>query len=570
MYIRRRPIAGTSKIKIQICESVRRGNKVVQKTLKQVGIAKDEFQIPGLEKIARQHINLLESERKGGALFDDFESRESGPKVEKKSRRATPVKVENLEEVSRQIHGHIELFSAAASEIGIDSLVPDESKELLNALIAERICAPASKRRTHKQLEKQGFNCSLQAIYRLLSVLAEKETQIHQLIAKGKENLFDSRINLMFFDVTTLYFESWDEDELRGFGYSKDCKFGQVQVTLALAADSEGMPLGYKLFPGSTAEVTTLIQCVQEWKKVLPLDEVVLVADRGMFTSHNLSEITEAGLKFVVGCPLRKLSASLKQEVLAPENWSPSVDSKSKDFYWHRRLEHSVSFTDENKQTKTVSGSLVVVYSSKRARKDAHDRQEMVERAQKRLAKKSNRKVTQTEFKQLIGNRGHGKFLRITGLDETKIEINQEAIDKEAEWDGLSGIFTNASLSNMETLERYRGLWQIEDCFRLSKTHLRIRPVFHFSPERIRGHIALCFLSLLVLKFTQKKLRKNGIHVSPTELTDEVMTVGTTTMKDRASNVFFKVPTSISSLAENILSTFKIRRRRSAKVVQTP
>ena len=208
MFIRKRPVKGTSKLKIQVCESVRIGKKVVQKTLKQVGIAEDEREVSALEEIARRHIHLIETKRRGGALFDDFESMESAPKPERKSRRATPVKVENLEEVKRATHGHRDLFTVAAEEMEIDSLVPSESRPLLGALIAERICEPTSKRRTHKQLERQGFDCSLQSIYRLLSVLGQKETEIHRIIAKKRNDLFDSKIDILFFDVTTLYFES--------------------------------------------------------------------------------------------------------------------------------------------------------------------------------------------------------------------------------------------------------------------------------------------------------------------------------------------------------------------------
>lgn len=568
MYIGRRPIAGTSKIRIQVCESVRVGEKVVQKTLRQVGVATDEMQLSALEEIARRYMLLIETKRHGPTLYDHFESLESSPVVEKKSRRSTPVKVENLQEVKRSIHGHLDIFSAAISELEIDSLVHPKSKPILNALIAERICEPASKRRIHQLLEKQGFNCSLQSIYRLLNCLESQEGAIHQLIAKQKDSLFESTIDIMFFDVTTLYFESWNADELRDFGYSKDCKFGQVQVTLALAANSEGMPIGYKLFPGNTAEVKTLILCVTEWKKTLPLRDVIVVADRGMFSAENLFEIGQAGLKFLVGCPLKKLPAKKKEQILSPEQYSPGTDSKSTEFFWHTRMEHSVSFVDKEEVSQDVSGSLIVVYSSKRARKDAQDRSDLIERAKKKYSKKIDKKLSQSEFKELVGNLGHGKYLRVTGLNETRIELNQDAIERDAQWNGLSGIFTNASLTNMETLERYRGLWQIEDCFRLSTTQLRIRPVFHFSPARIRGHVALCFLSLLVLKYAQQKLRQNGIRVTPRELTDELMTIGTTTMKDRANNIFFEVPTAASPLAAKICGVFKIHRRKSAKVIQ--
>ncbi len=121
-------------------------------------------------------------------------------------------------------------------------------------------------------------------------------------------------------------------------------------------------------------------------------------------------------------------------------------------------------------------------------------------------------------------------------------------------------VFTNTNLSDLEALSRYRGLWQIESCFRISKTNLKMRPIFHFTPERIRGHIALCFLSLVTLKIVEKKLKGKGVVITTNKLIDEIKKVGSTIIKDQSTNLTFKVPSKISKEAAQVYRAIGIKR----------
>ena len=574
MFTRQRPIEGTNKIRVVICESVRTGNKVAQKTIRHVGVARNESELKIFLNAADVLMHEIENSRRGGALFDDFDALNER-KAEVYTKKKNQVRVENLKELEKRIEGPLDIFGHAAELMKINQLVKSESCELLNHLISQRICAPASKRRTRNILEKDaGFNCSLDSIYRLLTSLGSKHEEVNKVVSAAAKDLFDSKIDLMFFDVTTLYFESTDPDELREFGYSKDCKFGEVQVTLALAAQKNGFPIGYKLFPGNTAEVSTLISCIDDWKKSLAIDEVVFVADRGMFSAKNLHCIQTAGYKFVVGCPLKKLGREFEKQIFEEDDYKVEVLSSSGESVRNKRLEHTLSFKEEIQsdsetqagvvefRTVDVHGHVIVCHSSTRAKKDANDRAQMIEKAKKKYEKKS--KATPSKVKEFIGNRGYAKYLMISNLDTAEIHFDEDKIQAAAKWDGISGIFTNADLSNIECLSRYRGLWQIEECFRISKSHLKIRPIFHFSPARIQGHIALCFLSLAVLKFTQTKLAQADVKITIQSLTDELSRVGSTLMEDKLSKTRFRVPSRLTDTGRAIYKALGLRRSESA------
>lgn len=574
MFIRKRPIVGTNHFKIVICEAVRTGKQVVQKTIRQVGTAKTEAEVRTLEKAGAMLIHDMQTARNGGSLFDDFETLNSHKETQQKKKNSH-VRVENLKEIEKRAEGPLDIFGHAAELMQIKTLVKPEKRELLSQLISQRISNPSSKRRTREILEKDaGFKCSIDSIYRLLTELGLNTDTVNNAVFNAAKDLFDSKIDLMFFDVTTLYFESKSQDELRDFGFSKDCKFGEVQVTLALAAQSNGFPIGYKLFPGNTAEVSTLISCIEAWKKSLEIDEVIFVADRGMFSSKNLSAIQSAGYKFVVGCPLRKLGKTIETQIFDDESYKFGVLSHTDEVVWNKRLEHSLMHKEEivdndgengrvkKHQNIDILGNIIVCHSVTRAKKDAHDRAKMIEKAKKKYEKKA--KATPSKIKELIGNHGYTKYLTLKELGNAEVVIDENKVQSDAKWDGISGIFTNANLSNLECLSRYRGLWQIEECFRITKSHLKVRPIFHFSPVRIQGHIALCFLSLAVLKFTQTKLAQAGLKITIQKLTDELSRVGSTLMEDKESGVRFRVPSKLTTTCEAIYKAFGLKHPESA------
>jgi transposase len=560
MFIRRRAVPGTSKVKFQICENRREGTKVRQVIVRHVGIAHKESEWPMFEFTAQAALEELIKEKNGGSLFDatevqqDYVDRNEGllnTKIHIPARKSSSsqVNVDKLREVKRVYDGPETIFGYAAQRSGLLDVVPAEKQVLLKNLIAQRISEPGSKKKTYENLlNRAGFECSLQSIYRMLDLLSDKERELSRLAFKERANLFSSHLDVMFFDVTTLYFESWNQDELKDFGYSKDCKFGQVQVTLALASDSNGFPVGYRLFPGNTAEISTLIQCVQEWKEILPIDRTIFVADRGMFSAKNLDKINKAGLEFIVGCPLRKLSSSEKSKVIS---WKNSVQSAVDKTF---RFSHHVSYREKDDSGNWIShevqGRVICLFSQKRADKDKSDRDKMIEKTRKKFSNRA--KLTATKVKELIGNKGYSKYLKVTDLDEANIQIDEEKVIDEAQWDGLSGVFTNTHLMDEEVISRYRGLWRIEECFRLTKSNLKVRPIFHFTPKRIRGHVALCFMSLVTLKKVTEEVQSEAPGTSPAKIVDEVNQMGYSLIEDTKTQKRYRLPSKLTDLGRAI------------------
>ena len=243
-------------------------------------------------------------------------------------------------------------------------------------------------------------------------------------------------MDVAIFDVTTLFFESVNEDELRGFGFSKDCKFKETLVALALVTITNGLPITYRLFPSNIYEGHTLISMIEEIKKVHEVRNVLLVADRAMFSLDNLKAMEGRDIKYIAS-RLKRLPVQLRKEILESEDFSPTVIED--EFHWVKEFSY--------KQRR-----LVVSYSSKRAKKDASDRSRIIERLLKKV------KDGKVNIKDVIPNYGTKKYLTL--LDK-EVFVDESKIEKDALWDGLHGVISNTDereLTPTQIISRYRGL----------------------------------------------------------------------------------------------------------------
>lgn len=361
----------------------------------------------------------------------------------------------------------------------------------------------------------------------------------------------------MLFDVTTLYFESVEVDELRSFGFSKDQKFHQTQVVIAMGVTREGLPIGYKLFPGNTAETKTLVACLDGWKKHVSIGRVVFVADRGMFNSANLSALNDAGYEFVVGAKLRQPKKNVTSKILEFKKECMSGDkdlNKTNVISIPQTLVTQKGQPEKGIEEETIEGRLVVSFNEKRRKKDNADRDKILEKTSKLVGKKKK-----GEAKMLVSNKGYLKFSKIEG--QLSAEIDKEKVAKDEQWDGIHGLFSNAKLTEEEIHGYYRQLWTIEETFRIGKTDLEMRPIYHFKPERIFAHISICFMALYLVRKAQLLFKRaTGKAISVAVLQEELNRVQTSQVLDRETGFRFKLPSSMRPLAREIYRALGVKR----------
>lgn len=557
MYIRVNKTPNSPRKSIQIVESIRQGDKVRQKIVHYVGIALDEREEQKLKDYATELIAKItvqrEEEAKQKSLFSLYEAdvlnhvkKRAGRPRKKRIEDILPpsqVSLDDIEEESRIIEGVHDVAGAMFDEIYAPLSQSKRLTQMLKDIVLARLVTPASKHLTQQQLAKQfGKTHSLDAIYRMMDDLYPRIGEVKRLTFKKTKSLFPEKIDLLFFDVTTLYFESTDIDELRNFGYSKDHRFNTTQVVLALATNQDGLPVGYELFEGNRAEVTTLIAAIESWRTLFHIGTVCFVGDRAMFTDKNIALLQAHHHHYIIAAKLRKLPEPLQAHIFQERNYRAVV--LKKELAWVGEFEHKNS-------------RLIVSYKSKRALKDQEERQRLLNKVEKIIGKGGNPN-------KLITNAGAKKF--ITKDENAVISLDDKKIEKDTQWDGLHGVITNIrDDSPLSIIARYAQLWVIEESFRINKHTLQMRPIFHWKPERIHAHIAICYMTFSVLRHMQ--YRVNLVQkVSIDTLLDELLNVQASIHVHKKTKDRYRLPGYFTHNARKIYKAFGIERSLDATI----
>lgn len=517
MFVRLKKSSGTVNPIVQIVESYREGGKVKQRVLASLGSVRDNSDLERLNVFARNLMAKIQQERtKQKGLFEDV-SRQ--PALEgrlkrglRKSRAVSEslIRVENLQHKETVHNGFVSVIERLFSMTGLSNIAVHrptrmafDPLRIAKILVAQRFFDPASKHRTFQRQRDLGVDdLKLQQIYRGMDSLVKSEEQFQRCTLEsgcGQPSLFKQEIECLFIDVTTLYFESVNTDALRNFGYSKDQKFHSVQVVLCLIVNSDGIPVAYETFPGNIAEVSTVSPVVDKLKQRFDVKKITIVCDRGLASRENIEKLGSLGIGYVAACKIKHLPANLRLNDLSTyEALGKNEDSE----VLVRRITHP-RYTDSD---------LVVTWSKKRAAKDKSDRDRIIKRLQEKLGKKQS---SSPKLKKLINNKGYLKFVEFGG--DGKWSLNEAAEAKAAGWDGFHALAVSkaSNLTNAAVLAQYRGLYRIEEAFRVSKSHLEIRPMFHWTERRIRSHILICFLSLFLERYLEKLLRTNHKPLTP-------------------------------------------------------
>lgn len=525
---------------VLISESVRSGSKVTQRTLRSLGTAQNSNELAIILKSAVEI--LAELKQKKQPLLSGLDAVEFySPINAKPVGEDVKVSPRLLQEEIRLVSGSQEVFGQVYEQMRFNDILQTDYKQeewnqLLKQAVLSRIVSPASKLKTSEQLvDYFGIDISVDRFYRMMDKVFENKEQIKKVVLESSLSLMNNQIDVTFFDVTTLHFESFREDELRRFGFSKNCRFKETQVVLALQTAQGGVPVGYELYPGNTYEGNTLIDAIKNHKAKFNLKKVILVADRAMFNKNNLNQMDELGVEYVVAAKLKTLPLVTKQEIL---NFSQSVNKK----------EFSVM------ETEFELRRLIVNYSPDRAKKDATDRERIVTRLKKQLDQ--NNKVI---VSQLIKNHGTKKYLKMS-TNKLSATLNEEKIELDSLWDGLHGLITNVrDSSSHELIGRYKDLWQIEEAFRVNKTDLKMRPIFHWKKRRIEAHIAICYLAFSVIVQIRTKLQRAGIKLSVDKIRYQLSRVQKSVMYDPESKKRFVIPSKLNPIQKGIFEALGVQ-----------
>lgn len=361
-----------------------------------------------------------------------------------------------------------DVINKLQQKLGYNSL----KAPLVNDLITMRILEPCSKLRSIELMEAYfGIKHRRQHYYESALKWLNLKEEIEKLTVCFAEKEFEFDYSLLFYDVTTLYFETFESDDLRKTGFSKDNKSQQPQILVALMVTREGFPVAYDIFPGNTFEGHTIIPSIQSFIKKHEVKHFTIVADAAMISVANIQALMQANVHYIVGARLGNVSGSTLAHI---------------DKYLARENGNTIRMNTDN-------GSLICSYSAQRFKKDQYEMEKQLKTAQAVLDQPSKIKKV--------------KFI-IT--KEEKIALNNELIEKTKKLLGVKGYYTDlpeAIADNSMIIERYHELYKIEQAFRVAKSDMQTRPIFHFKEEPIKLHIMICFMALAIAKYIEIKTR---------------------------------------------------------------
>ena len=406
------------------------------------------------------------------------------------------------------ITGFHHVFGAVYDHIGF----PDT---MLRDLVIARIVNPKSKTATIRYLNRHiGITFSKDTLYRFLDTLDHDSlTKIAYSFVSKRNN----GITLIFYDVTTLSFETENEDGVRRKGYSKEHRSDMPQILIGLFVDSDGYPFDFDVFEGNKFEGHTFKAAVGNLMNKYSFEHLTVVADAGMLSEDNLSYLTEHHITYIVGARIKNLSNSLKKGICSHD------------------------YTKNGRYGQMVEGKrLIVDFSPDRAKHDRMNREKLIKKLETRI-EKGEQLIRKSKY-LLVENTG-----TVTGVDQKKI-------DEEKQFDGLKGYVTTAdnSITSEDIVAHYHNLWKVEKAFRMSKNDLRERPIYHQQLKRIKAHLLLCFVSLLVMKEAERILIQK--HYTVEKAVEILGTVGQG--KIRIGNVQLEIDSELDQDAQSILKLF--------------
>ena len=492
MYFRRKTSGGRAYL--QIVESRREGDQVRQQVIATLGRYEDLKASGQLERLLRSGARFAEQAMVLGALDDD-----------------TAVRI-----ASRRI-GPVLVFERLWEETGCRAVIEELSggrkhgfalERAVFLTVLHRLFGGGSDRAADRWREDYAVagtdGLDLHHLYRAMAWLGEELPAKEQdgrtpfaprcLKDVVEERLFDhrrdllTRLDLVFMDTTSLYFEGAGGQTLGQHGYSKDHRPDLRQMILAVVIDGDGRPVCSEMWPGNTADVTTLIPVIERLRRRFAIARVCVVADRGLISAETLAELEARRLLYILG--VRERTDKLVRELVLddPAPFVPLVMSKR-----GKQVDY------EAKAVMLAGRRYIVCRNHQEAQKDAADRISILAALERQLAKGD---------KALIGNTGYRRYLKT--ISDEHFAIDAAKVEEETKFDGIFVLRTNTDLNPLETMLCYKHLWTVEQTFRTAKHLLATRPIFHKLDETIRGHVFCSFLALVLKKALDDRIAAVG------------------------------------------------------------
>ena len=515
-------------ISVQIVDRTNRGYKVVET----LGCSDDETEIDKLHQKAILRIN---------DLFQNLFSKSLDETSEKLLLKKLLSKLTTQDFIPI---GDELIFGKIFNNIGCNNLFnnvksirkQEDKNFLFKSLVISRLLYPGSKLELINYLSYfKNIDITSDKIYRFLDSLYQDEikSRIETCVFEHTKKVMNGEIIVTFYDVTTLYFESESEDDLRRVGFSKEGKIARPQIQLGLFTTLEGYPLSFEVYEGNKYEGHTLIDVLKKFQDRFQLDKKpIVVADRGMLNNDNIAYLENNNYKYILAYKIKNISNDLKEEIknltFIDDNVTHNIEFKK-----------VIPFADENdkKQTIHVNQRLVLSYSTQRAKKDKYNRNKAIQRLENKI--KSSKTITKKDLKLSY----YAKYIDLDD-NNSKItfNINNQKIIEDEKLDGIKGFVTNDfTLTANEIIEHYNNQYEVERAFRIYKTDLKIRPIYHRLETRIKAHILISFVSYAIYKefdrklkindvkfkfnFSQKLLRKIIEHLIAIKIDDEIIPI---------------------------------------------
>ena len=483
MFIRTKTFAnkdGTTRTYLQLVANERAGGKVRQRVLANLGRLEELRSGPldrlmeSLAKFSRERWVMEQAREPLRAKW----ARSWGPAL-----------------VFRRLWEEIGLSAVLGGLVEASSAQSD-FEEAAFAMVLNRLLDPASKLKTSRWLKTihrpQWQGLDLHHLYRALDFLADHKDEIEPALYARVRDLFSLKLDLVLWDTTSTYFEGRAAEGFAEFGHSKDHRPDRVQIVVGALMSRDGFPIAHEVFPGNTADIDTFRHTLGKVRERFHLGRVILVGDRGMVSEKLLGEIEALGLQYIVGVRMRRLKAAEAVLARAGRYREVAPNLRVKEVV-HGEARYIVCLNPEERE---------------------HDR-----RVREEALAKLREKLAAGEAKQLIGNSAYRRYLKLVGAG---VEINEAAAEDEARLDGKYVLRTNSSLDPEEVAQAYKSLWQVERAFRELKSGLDLRPVYHWTEKRIRGHVMICFLALVLEMALRRKLAALGEDVPYDDLLSDL------------------------------------------------